>query len=87
MYNNGEFDEKEYLTEQHQQQQPHHQPQQPQYQQQQFNYAQAQFGGSNLNSAPSAFDNVDINRGGSGRLSNVTPFGTVHEFVSVSNKV
>lgn len=39
------------------------------------------FGTSNAN----AFDNVDISRGG--RLSGSTPFGTVHEFVSVSNKV
>lgn len=35
-----------------------------------------------------AFDNVDISRSGNGnRFSSGTPFETVHEFVSVNNKV
>lgn len=33
-----------------------------------------------------AFDNIDISRGGQ-KFSGGTPFETVHEFVSVSNKV
>ena len=40
----------------------------------------AAFSGSN------AFDNIDISRNGN-RFSSGTPFETVHEFVSVSNKV
>lgn len=58
--------------------------------------SQIPFQSSSLNSgvAPSAagsqfggaFDNVDISRAGK-RLSGGTPFETVHEFVSVSNKV
>lgn len=77
----------------------HVQPQHPLYPQPQPQAQTAQqdyfSGGAGINTNISAnsnafqgnaFDNVDISRG-SGRLSGSTPFGTVHEFVSVSNKV
>jgi hypothetical protein len=35
----------------------------------------------------SAFDNVDISRSNNQKFSGGTPFETVHEFVSISNKV
>lgn len=71
---------------------PTAQPQHPLHSQTTPNYA-GNFGNtlnyqatSNLNTNNlNSFDNVDISQGG--RLSGSTPFGTVHEFVSVSNKV
>ncbi len=74
-------------------------PQQPEYLGQQSNpqYPQAaqastlsppnQYAFSGSAGSNVAFDNVDISRSNSNRFSGGTPFETVHEFVSVSNKV
>lgn len=54
----------------------------------QFNHSAST--GSATNAAPfstgGAFDNIDISRNNS-KFSSGTPFETVHEFVSVSNRV
>lgn len=67
---------------------------QPQYPQAQTSSLsppnQYAFSGSAGNNNMQAFDNVDISRGGGGnfnKFSGGTPFETVQEFVSVSNKV
>lgn len=56
--------------------------------QSQFNHSAST--GSATNAAPfaagGAFDNIDISRNNS-KFSGGTPFETVHEFVSVSNRV
>lgn len=64
-------------------QQESQQPQQTPFQQQGYSTSGNPSAGF---STSNAFDNVDISRNGN-RFSSGTPFETVQEFVSVSNKV
>ena len=77
-----------YYGQAHQPQQPH-QPLQSQPIHQQAIFSTGQMAGGPSSSgfgASSAFDNIDMSRNGN-RFSSGTPFETVQEFVSVSNKV